>query len=602
MAFPPSFLDEIRLRVSLAETIGRRVKLARKGREFLGLCPFHNEKTPSFTVNEDKGFFHCFGCGEHGDVISFVQKTDNLTFPEAVARLAEQAGLQMPQQTPEDRERESRRATLRDVLDTAAQWYRSQLAGEHGKSAREYLTGRGLSAETVKRFALGFAPDRRTALKEALLARGLDEALLVESGMLIKPDDGGATFDRFRNRIMFPIWDHRGQVIAFGGRALGDARAKYLNSPETPVFHKGDILYGLHLARDKARDSGGLIVAEGYMDVIAMAAAGLENAVAPLGTALTESQMRQMWRLVPEPVLCLDGDAAGMRAGLRAADRCLAELKPGLSLSFALLPGGQDPDDMIRDQGVASLESYLANAVPLSEMLWRSETDGHRFETPERRAALQQSLRKLTDRIADPTVQSYYKTFFNEKIREIFGGDRTREPDRRRNFNRAPYDRRKLSPAVAQSFNHGEQVLMAGVLNHPAILESELEVFAGITFSAPELDRLKDAILEISAQSPDLDSSTLKGHLAERGFASIVERLAGRDARVLERFVRSDAQLSDAHRGWKRVLALHRRNGLQAELKSLQAELGRNPDKATWERFCKLQALLARPEGVDEAV
>lgn len=605
MAFPPSLLDEIRLRISLADLIGRRVKLMRKGREFLGLCPFHNEKTPSFTVNEDKGFFHCFGCGEHGDVITFVQKTEGLNFPEAVARLAEEAGVAMPEQTPEDHMRDQRRSTLRDVLDTTAQWYRSQLKGETGKAARAYLAGRGLDPDIIDRFGLGYAPDRRTGLKDALLARGLDEALLVEAGMLIKPEDGGATYDRFRHRVMFPIWDARGQVIAFGGRALGEARAKYLNSPETPLFHKGHVLYGLHLAKDTARNSGSLIVAEGYMDVIAMAAAGFENAVAPLGTALTETQMRLMWRLVPEPVLCLDGDTAGWRAGLRAAERCLPELKPGLSLKFARLPAGQDPDDLIRNQGKDALAGCLAGAMPLSELLWLAKTEGHRFETPERRAALQQQLRDLGDQIADPTVKSYYRQYFTDRMRDSYGSGGPRGPGGANNRSgpwksaRRPYFRSAGGGALNKSFNHGEQVLLAGVLNHPEILNTELEVFAAIAFSSRELDSLKDAILEISALVPDLDSSTLKGHLADRGLSREVERLVGRESRLSDKFIQPEVHPADALMVWKRVLARHQRDGLRTELKSAEQEYGKNPNQVTWERLQKMRSMMLQMETQD---
>ena len=360
MAFPPEFLDEIRARVPLAGVVGRRVKLAKRGREHSGLCPFHNEKTPSFTVSEDKGFYHCFGCGAHGDALGFVMRMEGLSFPEAVERLAGEAGLRVPQASPEERAAARRRADLYDVVEAAAAWFEERLAGSEGAEARAYLESRGLRRETVTSFRLGYAPDRRGMLRAALNARGLDNAQLAEAGLIKLPEapqdapdaaSAGAPRDYFLNRIIFPITDRRGRAIAFGGRALGESRAKYLNSPETPLFHKGRVLYNQARARQAAHDTGELIVCEGYMDVIALGQAGFPAAVAPLGTAITEQQIAVLWRLADEPVLCLDGDQAGRRAGFRAAERALGLLKPGRSLRFAALPEGEDPDSLVRGQG-----------------------------------------------------------------------------------------------------------------------------------------------------------------------------------------------------------------------------------------------------------
>ncbi len=404
MAFPPQFLEELRTRLGLAGVVGRKVRLTKRGREFIGLCPFHNEKTPSFTVNEEKGFYHCFGCGAHGDVVSFEMHASHLSFPEAVERLASEAGLQPPVATPQDRERAKRQASLHDACEAACAFFEKQLHEPAGREALAYLTGRGLGADTIARFRLGYSPDSRDALKTALKKAGMDERLLIEAGLIIARDDG-STYDRFRGRVMFPISDRRGRVIAFGGRVLGDGQPKYLNSPDTPLFHKGSLLYGLAQARVPAAEAGTVIAAEGYMDVIALHQAGFRNAVAPLGTALTEGQIEEMWRLAPEPIVCLDGDAAGQRAAARAALRALPIVKPGRSLRFALLPAPEDPDSLIRAGGPAAMHAVLNAAEPLFELFWRITVANRPVDTPERRAALERELRERIAPIADATVR-----------------------------------------------------------------------------------------------------------------------------------------------------------------------------------------------------
>ncbi|MEQ8701402.1 MAG: DNA primase, partial [Bauldia litoralis] len=317
MNFTTQFLDELRNRLPVSDLVGRRVKLRKHGREHTGLCPFHNEKSPSFTVNDDKGFFHCFGCGAHGDVIGFAMQTEGLTFPEAVEKLAGMAGLQIPRETPEERARAQRARSLHDANEAAAKWFEKQLRGAQGREALDYLHRRGLSEATIASFRLGYAPDSRDGLKSALMSDGFEEAQLLEAGLLVKPEDGRASYDRFRGRVIFPINDRRGRPIAFGGRILGDGKPKYLNTSDTPLFHKGRTLYALDRAREAMRETPEVIVTEGYMDVIALWQAGFKGAVAPLGTAVTETQIEELWRLAPEPIPCLDGDEAGRRAAAR---------------------------------------------------------------------------------------------------------------------------------------------------------------------------------------------------------------------------------------------------------------------------------------------
>ncbi len=415
MSLPPGFLDELRGRLTLSDVVGRKVVWDRRRSnpargDWWAPCPFHQEKTASFHVDDRKGFYYCFGCQAKGDLIGFVRETENLDFVEAVALLAREAGLEMPASArdPHAGERRDRLARLAEVMEEAVRAYGRAFRSGAGQGARDYARGRGLSEATLKRFEIGFAPADRHFLSGPLKDKGLiDDA--VAAGLVIQPEDGGAPFDRFRNRLMFPIRDPSGRCIAFGGRAMSaEARAKYLNSPETELFHKGRTLYNHGPAREAAGKAGGLIVAEGYMDVIALVQAGFEHAVAPLGTAVTEDQLGLIWRMADEPVIALDGDRAGLDAAERLVDLALPMLAPGRSLAFCLMPEGQDPDDLIRAGGAPAMAAALAAAVPLAELLWRRETARAPLDTPERRAALDKHLKEALARIADPSVRNHY--------------------------------------------------------------------------------------------------------------------------------------------------------------------------------------------------
>jgi len=598
MAFTPEFLDELRARVPLAGVIGRAVRLTKRGREHVGLCPFHNEKTPSFTINEDKGFYHCFGCGAHGDVIGFVMRADGLLFPEAVAKLAAEAGLALPVQGPRDREAEERRASLHDVLEAACVWFAAQLSGEVGKAARAYLEGRGIEASTMAEFRLGYAPRGGDGLRQALAARDFDQALMIEAGLVAKSDEG-RVYDRFRDRIIFPISDRRGQVIAFGGRALGEAAAKYLNSPETPLFHKGRTLYNLARARAPARQAGTVLVAEGYMDVIALAAAGFGHAVAPLGTALSEAQMQELWRLAPEPVLCLDGDAAGLSAAYRAAERSLPLLKPGHSLLFALLPNGEDPDSLVRRRGARAMTAVLEAAAPLSDILWAKETAGGKLDTPERRAALEQRLLGHVREIGDETVKQYYRKHFKSRLWEAFRGGRA--PAQRWSAGGAR-SAVKASGAqlddADQLTRRREEFLLLTLINHPGLVDRALERLAEAEFLSPELDSLRRAILDIAGRDPALDTGGLKFQLTEQGFSEIVERLLESAVAKLGWFTRADAASEDAEMVLNHTLALHRgKITLRAQLEAAEAELAKDMTPENEARLLALQRELEESAG-----
>src|SRR5205085_4839092 len=394
MAFPPGFLDELRARLSLSEVVGRKVSLKRRsGAEYAGLCPFHNEKTPSFTVNDKKGFFYCFGCHEKGDAVGFVMKTEGLSFPEAVEKLAREVGLPVPRATPGERERADRASSLQEIVEQAARWFHKQLRLPVGRGALDYLRGRGLADDTIDDFRLGFSPDSRDGLISALKREGATPDQIVEAGLAIQPEDAGREpYDRFRGRAMFTINDRRGRAIAFGGRVMGQGEPKYLNSPETPLFHKGGNLYCLDRARVAATKDQPVIVAEGYMDVIALHGAGFVGAVAPLGTALTEGQLGELWKLADEPFLCFDGDNAGRRAAARAAERALPLLRAGKRLRFVGLPAGEDPDSLVRARGADAVRRVLDLARPLADVIWELETDGKPADTPERQASIKAAL------------------------------------------------------------------------------------------------------------------------------------------------------------------------------------------------------------------
>ncbi len=594
MAFPPGFLDELRGRVSLPGLVGRQVKLARRGREFAGLCPFHHEKTPSFYVVEDKNFFHCFGCGAHGDAIGFVMRADHLDFLEAVEKLAAEVGLTVPQATPEERQRAQRQKTLLETLEAAAAFFEAQLWASAGSRARDYLQGRGLDEDTIRRFRLGWAPNERLALRRAL-AGDFPEPLLLEAGLLHRPE-AGEPFDYFRGRVLFPIGDRAGRVIAFGGRVLGGEQPKYLNSPDSPLFEKGRVLYGWSAARAAGPDHRDAIVAEGYMDVIALHRAGFTSAVAPLGTALTEFQLQELWRLGPEPILCFDGDAAGHRAAVRALRRALPLLRPGHSLRFARLPAGEDPDLLIRTAGRAGFDQVLAAARPLSVMLWEFERGAGPADTPERRADLERRLNEDVELIADRTVHAEYRRFVRQRLYET---GRTARPGPRIpvaprpafvSDGPAPPPR---SPGGAQ-----RELLFRILLRNPELIDEVAEEFAALAIPEAALDKLRHEILEIEALRPGLDASALRQHLLLSGFAATVDALLSPsvDSGFLVR--RSDSRM--ARDEWAHVIGMLM-GGHRSALTEASNHLIEDVSAASWDRFLAARDEMLRDEMLRDA-
>jgi DNA primase len=599
MAFSDQFLDELRARAGLADVIGRRVRLQRKGREHLGLCPFHKEKTPSFTVNQEKGFYHCFGCGAHGSVFDFVMETEGLSFPEAVEKLAGEAGLEVPRDTPEEQERQRQRQTLYDVTEKAAAFFERHLRMPDGRRALDYLKGRGLDDAAIARFRLGFAPDSRGQLKVALTKDGVPEGLLLAAGLVIRPQAGAgdtpasapgdgerASYDRFRGRVIFPITDARGRIIAFGGRILGSGEPKYLNSPETSLFRKGEVLYGLKFASGPARKAGTMIVTEGYMDVIALHRAGFENAVAPLGTALTEEQMRMLWRIVPEPVLCFDGDAAGQMAAARAAERALPLLKSGLSLRFALLPEGEDPDTLIRSAGAKAMAEVVERAVALSEVLWRMETGGRVPATPEERAGLQKRMKDYARRITDPTLRAHFASLFNDRVWAESRRDR-----RKGGWTPSMVLDHKAGPAARiDAAARAQRVLLATLINHPQIFDGVEETLGKLSFAEARLDQLRQELISLLLKDAHLETEGIKRVLRERGFAESLDVLFRDPLIRTNRVIKSGAPAETVKPLWNENVALLKHLESAPEVARIKDPAGAGISEQDWEQ---VKALIA---------
>ena len=563
MTLSPQFLDELRARTTLSALIAPSVKLLKAGREFKACCPFHQEKTPSFTVNDDKGFYHCFGCGAHGDAIRFLTDARGMQFMDAVKELAAKAGMDVPAPDPRARDQAERTASLTDVLGAVQKWFAEQLRGVDGGAARDYLARRGIDAATVERFGLGLAPSGRSRLKGALASLG--EEALVETGMLIKPEEGSESFDRFRGRLMIPIRDARGRVIAFGGRILGDGEPKYLNSPETILFDKGRTLYNIDRAGPASRTAQRLIVVEGYMDVIGLDRAGISEVVAPNGTAVTESQLERMWRLDPAPILCFDGDAAGRKAAVRAALRALPHIGPDRTLKFVELPPGQDPDDVVRSGGKEAFEALLEKPEPLDERLWRDERDAAPLTTPEARAGLRQRLIDHSNAIPDPALRRLYRDHwldrFERDIAPQRGGAR---PGSRPGANRpfrpgsfvkgrgfVPPDPPASDTARAIGATGIDRVtaraLILGFAYFPEALPAHIEQLAALPIADRRTAMLRDHLVNAALSASELDRGTLATILEDAGAAADL-RAAGSTGGMAFSFTRSDAEPDKAVR------------------------------------------------------
>src|SRR3954447_8049059 len=646
MRFSPQFLDELRARLPVSEVVGRRVKLRKAGREWKGLSPFNKEKTASFFVNDQKQAWFDFSSGKNGSIFDFVMLTDGVTFPEAVERLAQMAGVSLPKYSKEEEARDEKRKTLHEVMELAAKFFEATLAGRTGAKARGYLADRSLDSATQLKFRLGYAPGERFALKEHLGGLGISVEDMVETGLLIAGDDIPVPYDRFRDRVMFPITDFRGRIIAFGGRALAsDAPAKYLNSPETTLFHKGGNLYNGAAARQAVDDGAALIVVEGYVDVIALVLAGYPASVAPLGTALTEDQLGLLWKMADEPILCFDGDKAGQRAAFRAVDMAMPRLKPGKSLRFAMLPDGQDPDDLYRSGGREAIAEVLGGARPLAEMLWSRETEAASFDTPERRAAFEARVNEVVRSIGDESVRKYYAQDFSARLRALmapppppgrerprgggpYGGagpfgnqarsgnfrdfSRGRETFRgggsRQNFPQPlalASSRLSASPIVRghrTAMPPREALILVAVINHPWLLEHHAEEFSELEFLNPDTDHLRRAVLD-AATDGGIDAEGLRAAIAARGLTGVLDRVEAAITHTSDWPAQAGASVDDVAQWWTHVVTLHRKQRtLNRELKDAERALGEEPTDANLAWLRDVQGRLSALDGSEAQI
>jgi DNA primase len=633
MKYPPHLLDEIRARLPVSAVVGKRVKLKKQGREWRGLSPFNAEKTPSFYVNDQKGFYHCFSSGKHGDIFRFLMETEGVSFPEAVERCAGEAGVTLPKLTAEDIKREEERASLHDVMELAAAFFQSRLQAREGAAARGYLADRGLTPAIQAEFGIGYSPNEKFALRDHLAGKGVDRDAMIEAGLLIHGEDIQVPYDRFRDRVMFPIHDARGKVIAFGGRAMDkEAQAKYLNSPETSLFHKGSCLYNHHRARKAAHEQaakglGGVIAVEGYVDVIMMSVAGFAHTVAPLGTALTEDQLNLLWRMSEEPVLCFDGDKAGRKAAYRAVDVALPQIGPGKTLKFALLPNGQDPDELVRSSGASAVTEVLQGALPLSDILWARETESGDFSTPERRAALERKLMETLTPIRDETVRKHYRAEMDGRLRSFFaparaaqgsfeGGQRDggwrpwRQGPGGTNRRETLPVARLVTPGVKESARmrggHGalparEALILAALLAHPMLLDQHCELLAELEFDNAEANRLRQALIDCMAHG-SRESVEIEGELLALGFERLLQHIAS--VSVPTHFwVRRDAAFPDVRDGFMHAVALHRKNRtLHKELRFAQAAMEQDFTEENFARLQDIKAQIAAMEGTEAMI
>jgi DNA primase len=504
MRFEPRLLDEIRARLTLSDIVGRRVTWDRRktqpGRgDFWACCPFHQEKSPSFHVDDRRNRYKCFGCGASGDHFTFLCETEGLSFPEAVERLAGQAGVALPAPDPQAARREQKRAGLADICEMAAQFFQSEYAGPRGEAARAYTAKRGLTPETLREFRFGFAPDSRDALKSFLIARDIPEAAMIEAGLLIKPEDGRPSYDRFRGRLMIPIQDERGRVVAFGGRTLSpEGQPKYLNSPETPLFHKGIMLFNAHRAREPAFKSGEAVVVEGYLDAIALWQAGIHHVVASLGTAFTEDQIVRLWKFAPEPVICFDGDAAGVSAAHRAIDRIFPVLRSGYSFQFCFLPDGMDPDDLVKQRGLEGFHAEVSRAQSLFDVVWDREISVSRLDTPERKAALEKRFDDLIGTIRDERVRRRYQLDLKFKLSNLFfeQARQQRRGGKKPAEDLGPFV--KAKEGVSETDDFGNERLVLGLcMRFPHLLDRYYERLSRLPLENDQHRRFRDVLCRI---------------------------------------------------------------------------------------------------------
>ncbi|AMN52384.1 DNA primase [Labrenzia sp. CP4] len=618
MRFEPRLLDEIRARLTLSDVVGRRVTWDRRKTQpgkgdYWACCPFHQEKSPSFHVDDRRNRYKCFGCGASGDHFTFLCETEGLSFPEAVERLAEQSGVGLPAPDPQAARREKKRAGLADICEMAAQFFQAEFAGPRGDTARAYTQKRGLTPDTLREFRFGFAPESRDALKGYLAAREIPEAAIIEAGLIIKPEDGRPSYDRFRGRLMIPIQDDRGRVVAFGGRTLSpDGQPKYLNSPETPLFHKGVMLFNAHRAREPAFKSGEAVVVEGYLDAIALWQAGIHHVVASLGTAFTEDQVVRLWKFAPEPVICFDGDAAGVSAAHRAIDRIFPVLKSGYSFQFCFLPDGMDPDDLIKQRGVAGFHDEVERAQSLFDVVWEREISVSRLDTPERKAALEKRFDDLIATIRDERVRRRYQLDLKFKLSNLFF-EQARQSRQGGKGGKGGGSADAASPLgtarerVAASHDFGTERLVLGLsMRFPHLLDRNFERFSRLPFANDLHRQLRDILCRIvddleATPISDLTSAfeePLRDIMGEMMLETIgMQQQRGAEfSALIHRFplLKSNPPEDFIEAAYLHFLDVLELNALEDELSSELATADEQLDENSWMRIQALTQDLSR--------
>jgi DNA primase len=598
------FLQQLRNRLPLSVVVARHLSIKKKGREFSGLCPFHNEKSPSFTINDEKEFYYCFGCGARGDHVNFIMNKLNVPFMESVTYLAEQAGLEVPKfDRPNDEAPESNSqevfSKFYEINEAATQWYQNQLRTSSAGFVRDYLKNRGMSGDIAYKFRIGYAPER--GLKEFLLKKGFSLDDIKICGLVIEPEDHRSPYDRFRSRVMFPIQDQRGRVIAFGGRVIQGGEPKYLNSPDTPIFHKGKLLYGFNHAlptvRSKRDDSFPFVVVEGYMDVISLHQAGITSAVAPLGTALTNDQIALMWRACPQPILCFDGDAAGRRAAHRAMDRVLELLRPGgYTLEFCFLPEGEDPDSFVQKSSGATLRGHLTRSLSLADVLWQAFMEQRPLVTPEQKVKARKDLLDLTTQIHDPELRHFYREDLNTRLQQKL--QTQREPQNwkgkigglRQDFPQRNLIQKQVLGQEKNKFVIGEKILLATLINHPTLISEVAEQLTAMPTSEKggmgTLSTLREVLLEFCIQWPEGDSNQLKSLLENKGLSFLVRDLLTNDLHNKARIVHPSTPLDQVLKGWQEIWqSIQINQHIGDEVKLTSSELKSSLDQKSWKRL-----------------
>ena len=614
MSIPPQFLNDLRDRLNLSDIVGKRVKLTRAGREFKGCCPFHNEKSPSFTVNDDKQFYHCFGCGAHGDVIGFTMQHDNLSFIDAIESLAAEAGMQVPQSSPAEREKAKEQKNLYSLMDDTAKFFSDQLRAPVNRDALAYVLERGITEQYIESFRIGYAPADSKLLRGYLKEKGYTYQQMKDADVIRESNRGTEPYAFFRERIMFPVADKRGRIVAFGGRILpdhlrppdrGDYKpAKYMNSADTPIFHKSRILYGESHARQAVSDGQAVIVVEGYVDVVACFQGGFQGAVAPMGTALTDEQILRLWKLIPMdmkvPILCFDGDKAGQRAAFRACENLLPLLKPNHSARFAFLPDGQDPDSLIKEKGREAFEGILNASISLSEFLWNHYVSVSDLTTPEGKAGLEKILNDQVDKISDRTVQQYYKQNFRNKLYETFRPQKN-QSNWSGNASKGKWNGKKggytpvpqvnlRRPGGANNALYA-RILLATLINHPSIFDVIEERLGLLRFEHAELDNVRQALLELLSTDQVLDTKAIQGHLNDLGLQTELDSIVSEAVYTHAGFARAGSDDSEVLGGWNEIAERLGARDLGEEIQRVRREFVDDFSEENEKRFLALQSV-----------